>query len=476
MTNYKAVFDRIYGILNPNINEAMRVQISRRVLGENFNQILISRKYKSSLSVLSNKNYEIDLERGHFYGGIRLTLKAYLGLFFSLIGYLCTVLGKHPVFSPQHSNQLNLLFGYHFPLRPLNLCEMQLHKYLRNFGISQGIGSSFFVEQTKYLRLPRTIDSSFFTFSPVLSVLISTRPRIFRYRALFQMVLEFCYFLIMIPFLGPKRIVIRDLFLQKWLTDIFFLQGLSANLFCTPNDLFTQNLVFTQKLSKGSRNMIWYSASAMIRDFENEWYIDDSLYYNLPIDCHYVWTNEHASYLRNSGSCQARVVGPQLFYLPSAKVQNPKRKKVIAVMDVTPTSWSLYENTLYSLERGLWFLDQVHVALSALKLSHKSTLVEFKFKREIGNHHAKKYLERVQSLNESGFFYLIDENVNLYDYFGTVDCLITTELTSVGLVAESMGIDVMYLDPFDSHSKRGCFFPRNCEDLELMIRNLKKFA
>jgi len=170
------------------------------------------------------------------------------------------------------------------------------------------------------------------------------------------------------------------------------------------------------------------------------------------------------------------VVGPQLFYLPSAKVQNPKRKKVIAVMDVTPTSWSLYENTLYSLERGLWFLDQVHVALSALKLSHKSTLVEFKFKREIGNHHAKKYLERVQSLNESGFFYLIDENVNLYDYFGTVDCLITTELTSVGLVAESMGIDVMYLDPFDSHSKRGCFFPRNCEDLELMIRNLKKFA
>lgn len=39
MINHKAMFDSNYGILNPNINEAIHVQICGYVLGENFNQI-----------------------------------------------------------------------------------------------------------------------------------------------------------------------------------------------------------------------------------------------------------------------------------------------------------------------------------------------------------------------------------------------------------------------------------------------------
>ncbi|CAN2169932.1 hypothetical protein MCEMRE226_00034 [Candidatus Nanopelagicaceae bacterium] len=473
MINHKVLLSRIDEVLNPNIDDSIRVQIARRILAQSFIEVLGARKSNSKVSSLSGPDFKIDFDRRRFFGSRKLLIKAYLELIYLFLQYVLIIVWKHPNLKTQQPNELNLFFGYHFPTTPLEECEQHVSEYLRSFSTSQGLGSIFFIEQGKHFRKPQGIQSSFFSFSPVLSALIATKCFSFRFYALFRLLLEFSYFFLLIPFLGCKQLVVRDLFMQKWLVDVFVRQGTDVQLFCTPNNLFTQNLMFTKIAPTGSRNMIWYSASALKRDFEDEWYIDESLYFNLPIDCHYVWTQDHATFLEQSGNCKVKVVGPQLFYLPSTNLNENMRKKTIAVMDVTPTSWSLYSNTLYGVNRGLWFLDQIHSALFDLERIGNSIRVEFKFKRDLANHHSREYADKVQSLTDLGLFSLIDANINLFDYLSRVDCLITTELTSVGLVAESLGVDVMYLDPFSTSMKDGPFYPRNSSELKSLIRNRK---
>ncbi len=473
MLSHKELLSWIDGVLSPNIDDSIRAQISRRILGQSFIEVLGARKSNSKVSSLSGPDFKIDFDRRRFFGSKKLLIKAYLELVYSLLQYVLIIAWKHPNLKTQPPNELNLFFGYHFPTTPLEECEQHVSDYLRSFSTSQGLGSIFFIERGKHSGKPRGIQSSFFSFSPVLSALISTKGFSFRFHALFRLLLEFSCFSLLIPFLGSKQLVVRDLFMQKWLVDVFIRRGTCIQLFCTPNSLFTQNLMFNRIAPTVSRNMIWYSASALKRDFDDEWYIDESLYFNLPIDCHYVWTEDHATFLEQSGNCKVKVVGPQLFYLPSTNFNQIKREKIIAVMDVTPTNWSLYSNTLYGENRGLWFLEQIHSALFDLEEIRNSSRVEFKFKRDLSNHHSQKYIDKVQSLTDLGLFSLIDPNINLFDYLSTVDCLITTELTSVGLVAESLGVDVIYLDPFSPSMRGGPLYPRNSSELKSLVSNRK---
>jgi polysaccharide biosynthesis PFTS motif protein len=462
MIDHKSLLERIYGVLNPKLDKSIRVQISRRILGLSFTQILNARKLNSEVYSLSGPDFGIDFDLGRFNGSFKLTFKTYSELFYSFLQYILILSWKQPSLRNKSLSEFNLFFGYHFPTSPLKECEIQLQNYLNFFGQSQGLGSIFFVERSKHFQKPRRIQMSFFTFSPVLSLLISIKSPLFRVRVFFRLLLELSFYVLIIPVLGPRQLVIRDLFLQKWLVDLLSQQELSISL-------FTQNLIFNRGFPTASRNMIWYSASAINRELEDEWYIDKTLYLHLPIDCHYVWTLEHANYLEQSGTCQARVVGPQLFYLPSANSGNLTRKKTIAVMDLTPTNWSLYDATYYGVDRGIWFLDTLCAALLDFDLVDNDIQVEFKFKRELSSHHSELYVEKVQALNDLGLFSLVDPNINLYDYFCEVDCLITTQLTSVGLVAESMGVDVIYLDPFEPCVITRASYPRNSSELAFVI-------
>lgn len=446
--NHRILLGRLMGIIDHSIDISTRIQIARRILAQNFNQVLAHRKQNTNMTLINNSLYSVSLTKNQFLGTAKLTCRAYLELFYFFLNYTGTLLSPHP--SPKHSKNhpYNLFFGYDFSKTKVSKIQAQLSEYFEFFQRTHNLPSFFVIEQRLTLRKVRLNNSSLFTFSPILSILIMRYSPFFRLKVFFRLVYEVLHFILVIPFLGIRRLAIKDIFLQKWMSKILIDNQIPLNLYCNPNNLFVQNILFQEKLACISRNMIWYSASAIKGLFDNDWYIDETLYFDLPIDVHYVWTEEHARFLSNSKYSKVKVVGPQLFYLPSKKPIRRRGKKEISVMDLTPTNWALYDDTVYGEKRGLWFLNQVEAALESLDYQANNVTVTFKFKRENSLHYSIKYMNRVKELCDKGLFTTVAPDINLFDHISNIDCLITTRLTSVGLIAENLRKKVIYLDPF----------------------------
>lgn len=446
MNDHRALLERIVSLIDIKASKPLKVQIARRVLGQNFNQILTARKQKTNVVFLGNELYSLNLDSIQFHGSIRLTFRCYLELFYYFSNYMLIIASRNSKFLPLKLGNCNLFFGHNFPHEK----DHETNEYFIQFARENGLCSTFIVERMKSLKKPHLVGSCLFTPSPTLSFLLLKSSHAFRFRAASRLFAEFLFYFLKVPFLGCGQLIIKDMFFQSWMVDCLRKQNFKVSAFASPNSLYTQNLVFNSGISQVSRHMIWYSASAMPRRFEDEWYIDETLYFDLPIDIHYVWTAQHANFLNLSGNARTLVVGPQLFYLPSRLKKFSLPSKKIAIMDVTPTNWSIYEHTLYGENRSLWFLNEVYMALNESTIDFQKLKVDFKYKRPTEAHHSSKYIRKVEELFLAGFLDFIDPGINLFDYISGLTCLITTQLTSVGLIAEYLGIEVVYLDPFDS--------------------------
>ena len=470
MNNHRAALNGIMEMIGSRISKPLRIQIARRILAQYFEQVLYARKQNQSLNSLEGELFSINFNTAKFTGSFRLTIKCYLELFYLFLNYSFILLCRNPNLSVAQMERTNLFFGHNFPSG--NIQDIETSAYFMQFAQENNHPSAFFLERVAFFKKPKLVESCIFSFSPTLSLLLLTNSFFFRLRLASRLVSEFVFYFFVSPFLGSRQLVIRDLFFQGWMARRLMERKSELNLFCSPNSLFVQNLLFNLDIPHFSRSMIWYSASAMKRQFEDEWYIDETVYFDLPIDVHYVWTKEHANFLNRSKKCRTVVVGPQLFYLPPIQPTRVSVGSKIAIMDVTPTNWSIYQDTLYSEVRGVWFLDQIYEALSGTTTMNQRPRIEFKYKRPVGSIHSSKYVHKVEELQSQGFLNIVDPEINLFDYISGLSCLITTQLTSVGLIAEDLGIKVIYLDPFVSSRISDSYVARNALELkEVLLAN-----
>jgi hypothetical protein len=318
------------------------------------------------------------------------------------------------------------------------------HDYLVNSNI-EAFKVNQYVIEADWLWTIKTHKNAIFCNNPILvSALMMGDNR--SKKAIFTGMLRDYFVLIWKIFSTPElRLIVKDIFVNQQILQTSILKP--KFVIATPNNLYTQPLAFFYFDIPIKKIMIWYSASAIKHDV-SQFYIDDSFYEFLPIDYHYVWTLEHKLYLDRITKKVNIVVGPQLFYL-STQSMILKKRKVIALFDITPTDWKIYEKTPYGVERCTWFLK---TAIEAINLSRARDLnyrIEFKYKRRPEEIHSNHYLDLVKQYVSTEQIQLVDPDINLFDYLKEVDVIISTRLTSVGIIAEQLHVPTFYLESVD---------------------------
>ena len=190
----------------------------------------------------------------------------------------------------------------------------------------------------------------------------------------------------------------------------------------------------------------------------------------LKADLIWIWNKEYKLSLMNDGvNCSTKVIEPILWYLPERKVNLKKNKKIkISIFDVTPFDEKTllgigaefsYYNTILMCK----FLDDI---ISATRIIEASDQIEFeltlKHKRKREKRHDQKYFEHIHKLHEShSFFKLENHDVNLFNFIGESDIIISIPYSSPVILAHTLKIPAFFYDPGNQLIFPDRYFPKS---------------
>ena len=426
--------------------------ITSRFLSVFFHQILISRVENQVTNQFENKFFKIDFNCNEIHVKFRSYVKSLavlIALFFKfLLMFFSMIYFRLFYRSFSKLDSINMFFGLTKQQIGARNDFSDFYRYLENLVKKQNLHNFYIVESKNKIQFNLVNSKLLICGSPNLAAYTISNSFLHLLLLGPRIIYEFLFFLKIIFFKPVLQPIIADIFMERWLFTNSKIDNQS--LIITPNNLFVQPINFHFNNKGYPRIMIWYSASA-IKLSESQKYLDDSFYKYLPIDIHWVWNLEHKKYLDDITTSQNIVVGPQLFYLPNAIANKSKKYFDICVMDITPTEWKLYEGTPYGLARCYWFLSTVINVYQELSIENEGykdfVRLFFKYKRKPESIHSSRYVDYIEYSLKNGILEILPHNINLFDYLRSIDLLITTKFTSVGVVAESVNCPVIYLEP-----------------------------
>lgn len=177
---------------------------------------------------------------------------------------------------------------------------------------------------------------------------------------------------------------------------------------------------------------------------------------HLRADLIWIWDPFYEKVLQHEGiRCKTLVVGPILWYLPKniPARRNPETRK-LCVFDVSPmTREALLARGMlgsyYNAETMKAYLGDILATADkmAKQFGWKLEIV-LKHKRVRTLAHESSYFSYVNGLCESsGYFRLVDEDVNLYELIADSDLVIVIPYSSPGYVANCLGVPALFYDP-----------------------------
>jgi hypothetical protein len=443
MINYKQIFD-IFLFLVPGNNATTKNLFAQRCSSWVYYDLIHARKKQVILENIRNKRFNLDTSLMTIHINFKQVIWAYLQLnrifLYSILGLLIRKRLKI-------SRRVNIFFGLTEKQIFRNEDSSYFCRYLSDFARTNNLGSEFFIELNRF-KFPKQVDSNYyFSPSPVVSFIVkNSNYSMVRTRILIRIIQEYFILVLMIPFSFVNKIVIKESFLNNWLVSKFDNNLQELQFFVSTNSIFVQPYVFHSSKFIGRRNMIWYSCSTVPHTKTERWFFDKTLYANLPIDRHFVWNTNHSNFLKSIGFNNSVIVGPQLFYNSLSQKKLVSNRNVIALMDITPTNWTLSDNSPYSIERSNWFLKNILEVCQKLELYSKYE-VEFKLKRLPRKSHSQDYLKWLSFLENEKKIKFVDPDINLFDYLNSVKLLITTHYTSVGAIGKFLNVPTIYFDP-----------------------------
>lgn len=467
---YSEYLDQLEIHFSKKLPRVMAQVAAQRVMSSFYNQLLDNRKEGITSLQLVNSKYSWDLTSDTLKIGASQRIK-YIALI--PIYFLQVMLQFVSRGDISNTPMINILYGtererYMQPGKFNSFAE-----YLSHLSSQLEISTHWLVENNYILKNRKLNDRVITSPCPLVTVLLSSIRMSHKFRLFARWAFDFAHFLIGIPF-NPDRIIVAN----EYVKELTFVQALKRlqppiNLFTTTSQLFVQPLFFHKENNHSpATSMIWYSSSAHDQYVDFFEYIDYSIYSRVRCDTHLVWTSAHKEFLERKCGAKARVIGPQLFYRPS--LSSITQRKAIAIFDITPTSWKIYENTPYGTKRCLQFLEDVFETI--LKVNSKLEVqfqVEFKAKREFQSIHSQAYIDQLNQLGLKGLS-ILPSDVNLFDYLNSVSIVVTNSLTSIGDLAEFLGIEVIYydLENFYSIKRKGQRFALNRRQLFYRLNKL----
>ena len=170
-----------------------------------------------------------------------------------------------------------------------------------------------------------------------------------------------------------------------------------------------------------------------------------------------VWSQEYSNLLVEAGiNIKTVIVEPMLWYSPRMPCSNTNKREVfkIAVFDVIPRTkkWEKQTGTeegIYSNENMCLFLKDVHIFVKKLeKLIERPIEVYIKHKRIEHPSYEQTYFKFVSDwVSGEKNVFLVDSNVNLYDFISNCDLIISPPFSSPVHIAASLGVKSLYYHP-----------------------------
>jgi len=415
---------------------------AQKIMSSLYSQFLIHRQKNEEILNLENGEYFWDIKNGKIRLSWSIKAKSILEFFvYSLQIVFQFLFGN----TKQKKEDFCLLYGTHREWYENPTKSLEFSRYLNELSTKLEISKFWLIENTYIFRNRKLSDGIIATPCPLLYLLLLTQGPLTRLNLfihwVFTIILILPKIFSSIEYLIVINEVIKESAFMSRLNDF----SLAKYVFTTTSNIMVQPTIFHQPFdSTRETSMIWYSSSTHDTYVDYNACIDFSLYCCIRCDRHLVWTLDHAKFLEKRCKARALVIGPQLFYLPTTNTTFKNR--TIAIFDITPTSWEVFKNTPYGEERSLRFLKDVFQVLSFLnKDSINPYAIQFKPKRQFTKHHSKTYINEVRNLSNNGL-HVIASDINLYDYLKTVDIVVTNSLTSIGDLAEYLGVKVVYYD------------------------------
>jgi polysaccharide biosynthesis PFTS motif protein len=214
-------------------------------------------------------------------------------------------------------------------------------------------------------------------------------------------------------------------------------------LITTQSNIAYQPLVFEYENFTAKKFMIWYSSNSVPIEYKKEklkrFVINPTVYINMRIDEHWVWTKEHKNYLSNYSQAKILVKQSLMFYTAeNLKASNTKID--VLVFDVTPVNYTeITRNSIYTTKESIKFINEIIDCIKMLNQTHKKDyMIQLKHKRRISRNHSSDYSKFIEQKVKNFEIDVIDSNQNLYNLISNSKLVIGFPFTSPVVIGQEL--------------------------------------
>jgi hypothetical protein len=338
---------------------------------------------------------------------------------------------------------------------------LELQKFIRGGQIGLAIGDVIYVERPRIfpnksnhedIKVVSDIDlylfADFLRIRDRFIILLSVFVRLLMYARTISKVPLFS--LIAIPFVIEE--VIFSFISKNKIIRI-------NNILTTTSAIMNREYIFQIDGDFGTRVMIWYSANSIPINYRdpklNRALVDKNLYSFMPIDQHFVWTEDHKNFLKPllHKDINVKVCGSLMFYQPKNKY-NLNKIHDLMIFDVAPYndlqihynskfpgSFNSIYNFVYCkrfLEDILWVREKIFFSANV------SLKISLKLKREFTSAHSVAYINYVKLLSNNKLLDILSPNVDIYEIISQSKICISFPFTSPAIIATELGVPSIY--------------------------------
>lgn len=214
-------------------------------------------------------------------------------------------------------------------------------------------------------------------------------------------------------------------------------------LITTQSNIAYQPLVFEYESFTAKKFMIWYSSNSVPIKYKKEelkrFTINPTVYTDMRIDEHWVWTKEHKKYLSKYSQAKILVKQSLMFYGPENL--NASSKKIdVLVFDVTPfNNTEITRNSIYTTRESVNFINEITACVKMLnQTNQKDYRVKLKHKRRILKNHSSDYSNFIDHKVKNFEIEIISSDENLYDLISDSKLVIGFPFTSPVVIGQEL--------------------------------------
>ena len=219
--------------------------------------------------------------------------------------------------------------------------------------------------------------------------------------------------------------------------------GQIEKLITTQSNIAYQPLIFEYENFTAKKFMIWYSSNSVPIEYKKEklkrFTTNPSVYIDMRIDEHWVWTKEHKNYLSKYSQAKILVKQSLMFYNPDNLNASSENIDVL-VFDVNPlNNTEIARNSIFTTRESVNFINEITACVKMLnQTNQKDYRVRLKHKRRISKNHSSDYAKFIDHKVKNFELDIIGSHQNLYDLISDSKLVIGFPFTSPVVIGQEL--------------------------------------